>query len=102
MTSATHIWVPFRDTSLFVAFAEATDGSDGAPGPRELLAGAVPSVGVTRDYRFGEPLWRVDAEHLHIVVEALWSTDHPLHIHLDQAPRHDRDPASATDDVVVP
>ncbi|MEU1180094.1 hypothetical protein ABZ464_21030 [Streptomyces sp. NPDC005820] len=96
MTAATHIWAPFRDTSLFVEFlgsVESGESGDSAEG--ELLAGAVPSEAVTRDDRYGEPLWRVDAEHLHAVVEALWSTDHPLHIHLDQAP-------IATDDVDGP
>ncbi|MGW1668085.1 hypothetical protein [Streptomyces sp. NPDC002324] len=92
MTAATHIWVPFRATSLFVEFARGADAPDRAAGHRGLLTDAVPSDGVTRDDRYGEPLWRVDAEHLHAVVEALWSTDQPLHIHLDQAPWHGREP----------
>lgn len=100
MTPATHIWVPFRDTALFVEFGEFaefgefTDGADDRDriaGHREPLAGIVPPAAVTRDDRYGAPLWRVDAEHLHTVVEALWSTDHSLHIHLDQAPRQSRD-----------
>ncbi|MCL6735849.1 hypothetical protein [Streptomyces neyagawaensis] len=91
MTTATHIWVPFRDTSLFVEFAPGADGPDRAPGHQELLIDVVPSGGVTRDNRYGEPLWRVDAEHLHAVVEALWTADRPLRIHLDQAPRHGRE-----------
>jgi hypothetical protein len=100
MTSATHIWVPFRDTSLFVEFARGADDPDGAPGHQELLTDVVPSDGVTRDDRYGGPLWRVDAEHLHAVVEALWTTDHPLHIHLDQTPRSTAGgPAGATNDV---
>ncbi|WP_259408103.1 hypothetical protein [Streptomyces akebiae] len=101
MTAATHIWVPFRGTSLFVEFTRASDAPDRAAGHRRLLADAVPSDGVTRDDRYGEPLWRVDAEHLHTVVEALWGTDHPLHIHLDQAPPGTAGrPSSATNDVV--
>ncbi|MEU6223114.1 hypothetical protein [Streptomyces sp. NPDC047042] len=94
MTVTTHIWVPFRETALFVEFPPETDAANraqGQLGQRELLADAVPSDGVTRDDRYGEPLWRVDAEHLHAVVEALWSTDQPLHIHLDQAPEPGRD-----------
>jgi hypothetical protein len=103
MTPSTHIWVPFRDTALFVEFGECgecaefgeftngADDTDRTPGQREPLAGIVPPAAVARDDRYGAPLWRVDAEHLHTVVEALWSTDHPLHIHLDQAPRQSRD-----------
>ncbi|MEI5519764.1 hypothetical protein WB401_08015 [Streptomyces brasiliscabiei] len=91
MTSATHIWVPFRDEFLFVEFARGADAPDQAVGHRGPLAEVVPSDGVTWDDRFGDPLWRIDAEYLHAVVEALWSTGHPLRIHLDQTPRHGRE-----------
>ncbi|MDW4908526.1 hypothetical protein RB628_25105 [Streptomyces sp. ADMS] len=80
----THVWVPFRDTFLYVAFP---DGDDGTPGRQALLAGALSRGDVTRDARYGEPLWRVDARDLHTVVEALWSTGRPVRIHLDQVPR---------------
>ncbi|MFE7839068.1 hypothetical protein ACFU53_24360 [Streptomyces sp. NPDC057474] len=93
----THIWVPFRGTSLYVDFA---GGRYRTPDSRDPLTDAVPQGGVTRDDRYGEPMWRVAAEYLHAVVEALWSEDRPLRIHLDQAPsadqppRHDRDAAT--------
>jgi hypothetical protein len=35
-------------------------------------------------------MWRVDAQRLHAVVEALWSADRQVRIHLDQAPRPGR------------
>ncbi|WP_330285495.1 hypothetical protein [Streptomyces sp. NBC_00576] len=82
-SGVTHVWVPFRDTSLYVAFP---DGADGTPGLQALLAGALSRGDVTRDSRYGEPLWRVDARDLHTVVEALWSTSRPVRIHLDQSP----------------
>lgn len=77
------VWVPFRDTSLYVAFP---DGGDGTPGRQVLLAGALSRGDVTRDARYGEALWRVDARDLHAVVEALWGTGRPVRIHLDQSP----------------
>lgn len=93
---ATHIWVPFRDTSLYVEFADET-GQAGetarTPDPRGLLAGAVPQDGITRDDRYGAPMWRIDVQRLHAVVEALWNEDdRQVRIHLDQAPRLDRAP----------
>jgi hypothetical protein len=83
-SGVTHVWLPFRDTSLYVAFPEGTD--DAAPDRRALLAGALSQGDVTLDARYGEPLWRIDARDLHAVVEALWSTGRPVRIHLDQAP----------------
>ncbi|MFI1356376.1 hypothetical protein ACH4TV_22780 [Streptomyces sp. NPDC020898] len=77
------VWVPFRDTSLYVAFP---DGDDGTPGRHVLLAGALSRGDVTRDALYGEAMWRVDARDLHAVVEALWSTGRPVRIHLDQSP----------------
>lgn len=79
---AAHIWVPFRETALYVAFADDAGFTDGTG----LLDDAVPRGGVTRDDRFGAPMWRIDAQLLHAVVEALWSDDHRVRIHLDQAP----------------
>lgn len=80
---ATHVWAPFRDTFLYV---DLPDGTCGPPDPRELLADAVAQGGPTRDESYGPPLWRVAATDLHAVVEALWNTEGPVHIHLDQAP----------------
>jgi hypothetical protein len=85
------IWVPFRDTSLYVEFADETNETARTSDPRSLLAEAVPQDGITRDDRYGAPLWRIDAANLHVVVEALWSTGRPVRIHLDQAPRLGRD-----------
>lgn len=79
----THIWVPFRDASLYVDFADETEGTPGGP---DLLADALPPGGVTRDARYSEPLWRAAARDLHTVVEALWNTGRPVRIHLDQSP----------------
>ncbi|MGW0828002.1 hypothetical protein [Streptomyces sp. NPDC002845] len=79
----THVWVPFRDTSLYV---DLPVGTVDTPDQLELLAGAVSHGDISRDSRYGEPMWRLDARDLHAVVEALWTTDHPVHIHLDQAP----------------
>ncbi|MER5218627.1 hypothetical protein ABT063_51290 [Streptomyces sp. NPDC002838] len=97
---ATHIWVPFRDTSLYVQFADETDETDetnrtARPSDRRgLLADAVPEGALTRDDRYGVPMWRIDVLRLHAVVEALWNEDdRQVRIHLDQAPRLDRDAA---------
>lgn len=77
----THIWVPFRDTYLYV---ECGDGPACEDHPD--FADAVPRGGITRDDRCGAPMWRVDARQLHAVVEALWGADRQVRIHLDQAP----------------
>ncbi|MPY38643.1 hypothetical protein FNH04_01310 [Streptomyces phyllanthi] len=87
----TRIWVPFRGTSLYV---DLPGGPDRVPEQRALLAGAVAYGEITRDARYGEPMWRLDAGNLHAVVEALWSTEQPVRIHLDQAPES---PARAPD-----
>ena len=83
---AAHIWVPFRETALYVAFADDAGFTDGL----RLLDEAV-QAGIARDDRYSTPMWRIDAHRLHAVVEALWSEDHQVRIHLDQAPnvRHD-------------
>lgn len=92
---ATHIWVPFRETSLYVEFAdEAIEAGEGArtSDRRGLLADAVPQGGITRDDRYGPPMWRIDVQRLHAVVEALWNVeDRQVRIHLDQAPQAGRD-----------
>jgi len=89
---ATHIWVPFRDTSLYVEFADEVGATARTSDRRGLLANAVPQDGITRDDRYGPPMWRIDAQRLHAVVEALWNEDdRQVRIHLDQAPRPDRD-----------
>ncbi|KOG43663.1 hypothetical protein [Streptomyces resistomycificus] len=90
---ATHIWVPFRDTSLYVQFADEPDAANG-PAPtydrRSVLADAVAEDALTRDDRYGVPMWRTDVRRLHAVVEALWNEDdRQVRIHLDQAPRPD-------------
>ena len=79
---AAHIWVPFRETALYVAFTDDAGFTDGP----SLLDDAVPRGGVTLDDRYGAPMWRIDAQRLHAVVEALWNDDHQVRIHLDQAP----------------
>ncbi|MDX3694493.1 hypothetical protein PV726_29990 [Streptomyces europaeiscabiei] len=86
----THIWVPFRDTSLYVDYADETEETARTPDHRSLLAVGVPEDGITRDDRYGAPMWRVDVQRLHAVVEALWSADRQVRIHLDQAPRPGR------------
>ena len=90
---ATHIWVPFRGTSLYVQFADEPDGANGtAPryDRRSLLAEAVAEDTLTRDDRYGAAMWRTDVRRLHAVVEALWNEDdRQVRIHLDQAPRLD-------------
>ncbi|GGK98723.1 hypothetical protein [Streptomyces flaveus] len=92
---ATHIWVPFRDTSLYVEFADETSEAGETARTsdrRDLLADVVPQDGITRDDRYGAPMWRIDVQRLHAVVEALWNEDdRQVRIHLDQAPRLDRD-----------
>ncbi|MER5223231.1 hypothetical protein [Streptomyces flaveus] len=89
---ATHIWVPFRDTSLYVEFADETGETARTSDPRSLLAHAVPEDALTRDDRYGAPMWRIDVQRLHAVVEALWNEDdRQVRIHLDQAPRLDGD-----------
>ncbi|WP_338895311.1 hypothetical protein WBG99_05990 [Streptomyces sp. TG1A-60] len=89
--AATHIWVPFRDTSLYVRFADETDGADATARTydrRSLLADAAFEGAFTRDDRYGVPMWRTDVQRLHAVVEALWNEDdRQVRIHLDQAPR---------------
>ncbi|WP_215453059.1 hypothetical protein [Streptomyces sp. ATCC 21386] len=91
----THIWVPFRDTSLYVDYAnEIADGTEETartPDHRSVLAAAVPEDGITPDDRYGTPMWRIDVRRLHAVVEALWSEDRQVRIHLDQTPRPGRD-----------
>ncbi|MFC4470117.1 hypothetical protein ACFPH6_37430 [Streptomyces xiangluensis] len=85
---ATHIWVPFRDTSLYVEFADEAGEAARTSDRRGLLADAVPQDGITRDDRYGSPMWRIDVRRLHAVVEALWNEDdRQVRIHLDQAPR---------------
>ncbi|MGI5193863.1 hypothetical protein ACQEVY_09505 [Streptomyces sp. CA-288835] len=85
--TATHIWVPFRDTSLYVEFADEAGETARSSDRRALLADAVPQDGITRDDRYGPPMWRIDAQRLHAVVEALWNEDdRQVRIHLDQAP----------------
>jgi hypothetical protein len=91
--AATHVWVPFLDTSLYVQFTDETDrvhGTAGTYDPRSLLAEAVPEDALTRDDRHGVVMWRTGVERLHAVVEALWNEDdRQVRIHLDQAPRPD-------------
>lgn len=82
----THIWVPFRDTSLYVDYADETEETARTADHRSLLAVGVPEDSITPDDRYGAPMWRVDALRLHAVVEALWSADRQVRIHLDQAP----------------
>lgn len=84
---STHIWVPFRETALYLDFADSAGFTDDT----SLLDDAVPRGGITRDDRYGAPMWRIDAQRLHAVVEALWSDDHQVRIHLDQAPAAGRD-----------
>ncbi|GAB2978561.1 hypothetical protein GCM10023080_049720 [Streptomyces pseudoechinosporeus] len=89
---ATHIWVPFRDTSLYVEFADEAGEAARTSDRRGLLADAVPQDGITRDDRYGAPMWRIDVQRLHAVVETLWNEDdRQVRIHLDQAPRLDGD-----------
>ncbi|MGW7163796.1 hypothetical protein ACWGH3_00460 [Streptomyces sp. NPDC054884] len=92
---ATHVWVPFLDTSLYVHFTDEIDGVHGAARPytpRSLLAEAVPEGALTPDDRYGVLMWRTDVERLHAVVEALWNEDdRQVRIHLDQAPQAGRD-----------
>ncbi|WP_327731638.1 hypothetical protein OG250_44175 [Streptomyces sp. NBC_00487] len=92
---ATHVWVPFLDTSLYVQFTDETDRVHGTArtyAPRSLLAEAVPEDALTRDDRYGVVMWRTDVERLHAVVEALWNEDdRQVRIHLDQAPQAGRD-----------
>lgn len=93
IAGATHIWIPFRDTFLYVDFADETGRNHETARTsdrRSLLADAVPEDGITRDDRYGAPMWRIDAQRLHAVVEALWAEDRPVRIHLDQAPQPDR------------
>jgi hypothetical protein len=90
--AATHVWVPFRDTSLYVEFADEAGDTTRTSDRRSLLADAVPQDGITRDDRYGAPMWRIDAQRLHAVVEALSNEDdRQVRIHLDQSPRPDRD-----------
>ncbi|KFG01089.1 hypothetical protein IQ62_09270 [Streptomyces scabiei] len=92
---ATHVWVPFLGTSLYVQFTDETDrvhGTARTHDPRSLLAEAVPEDALTRDDRYGVVMWRTDVERLHAVVEALWNEDdRQVRIHLDQAPRAGRE-----------
>jgi hypothetical protein len=78
-----HVWLPFREASLYV---DLPGGTGAEPCLRDLPSGAVARGEFTRDARYGEPLWRVDAGRLHAVVEAFWSAGIPVRVHLDQAP----------------
>jgi hypothetical protein len=79
----------FADTDP--EFVDETNETARTSDRRSLLSDAVPRGGITRDDRYGAPMWRIDAGRLPAVVEALWSEDLQVRIHLDQAPGLGRD-----------